>query len=101
MNTEQFKKCSAKAVEVMKKRYEPLMNGFIEDLNDVDELAVLMLMLAQRVVANSILLNQEGGVDSEKTMLSILEGSQLYAQDGAAYIEAQVALYKMKKSDRG
>lgn len=101
MNSEQFKKCSAKAVEIMGKKYEPLMNGFLEDLNDVDELAVLMFMLAQRMVANSILLNQEGGVDPEQTMLSILEGSQLYVEDGAAYIEAQVALYNMKKSDRG
>ena len=101
MNSEQLKKCSDKAVEVMKKKYEPLMDGFLEDLNDMDELAVLMFMLAQRMVANSILLNQEGGVDPEQTMLSILEGSQLYVEDGAAYMETQVALYNMKKSDRG
>ena len=60
MNSEQLKKCSDKAVEVMKKKYEPLMDGFLEDLNDMDELAVLMFMLAQRMVANSILLNQIG-----------------------------------------
>ncbi len=101
MNDKQFKKCSDKAIEVIKKKYEPLMDGFTEDVNDVDELAVLMWMLAQRMVANSILLNHHGGVDSEKTMLSILRGAQVYAQDGAAYIEAQLALYNMKNSGRG
>ncbi len=101
MNDKKMQKCQEKAIEVIKKKYEPLMEGFTEDVNDVDELAVLMWMLAQRMVANSILINHHGGIDSGDTMLSILEGAQVYAQDGAAYIEAQVALYNMKNSDRG
>lgn len=101
MNDKKMQKCQEKAIEVIKKKYEPLMEGFTEDVNDVDELAVLMWMLAQRMVANSILINHHGGIESGDTMLSILEGAQVYAQDGAAYIEAQIALYNMKNSDRG
>lgn len=98
MTDEKFEKCSTKAIEILIKKYGPLMDEFLQNIKDIDELTILMNMLAQRMVANAILLNQNDGVIPEKTIVSIVDGSFAYVQDGAAYIETQVAINNIKKS---